>query len=568
MNHTICIMDGALGTYYQQCFSTNEQPEYANTNYPERIRQIHKEYIEAGAMAIRTNTFATNQASLHLSKEELHVNRKAAFELANENKVTVFCDIGPIPMQDPTQIEAVKQEYVDIVNDFLKMGGTHFLFETMSDISMIEPALKTLKENDAFVMVNFHVDQFGYSSTGLSLRHLVKEANDLEVDCVGCNCGIGPTHMKQVLNKLSGCQSALPNAGYPKRIDNKTIFKEDKSQYFADACVELVDLGIQYIGGCCGTTPAMIGALATRLKSYTVSRHEQPKVEEYSEATVHNHAFWNKDKEKLIAVELAPPFDTDDTKLMEAAHRLQNAGVDVLTFPDSPSGRTRIDPVLMAEKVYRETKLCVMPHICCRDKNASALRSQFLGAKINDIHNFLIITGDPVNVQERDSVKSVFQFDSVHLMDVVKNMNEEILASDPIYYCGAINQNRLNLDVEISRVKKKMASGAQYFLTQPVFSQESVDRLKRIYEETGAKILCGIMPLVSRRNAQFMSNEISGIDVPEEVILRYPEKGSRKDGERVGVEVSKEMMEKTRDFVAGYYFSFPFNRVYLLEEIL
>ena len=271
---------------------------------------------------------------------------------------------------------------------------------------------------------------------------------------------------------------------------------------------------------------------------------------------------------KLIAVELAPPLGSDDEKLMDAAHLLLKSGVDVLTFPDSPSGRTRADSILMAEKVARETGMCVMPHICCRDKNAIAMRSQLLGAQINHIRNFLVITGDPIPSMMRNSIKSVFNFDSVGLMHIINDMNEEMFADAPVCYGGAINQGRRNLEVEIGRVKKKMEAGATFFLTQPISTRESAERVRRVKEETGARILCGIMPFVSLKNAVFMKNEMTGIDVTDEVLARYREDMTREEGEQAGIQLAKEMMALTDDFADGYYFSFPFNRVGMLEKII
>ena len=241
----------------------------------------------------------------------------------------------------------------------------------------------------------------------------------------------------------------------------------------------------------------------------------------FNKTPVKNSAFYcGKEGKKLIAVELAPPFDSDADKLMDAAHYLKEKGVDVLTFPDSPSGRTRADSILIAAKVSRQTGMCVMPHLCCRDKNAIAIRSQLLGAHINGINNFLVITGDPIPQMIRSSVKSVFNFDSVGLMNIIEDMNEDQFKQEPIVYGGAINQGRKRLDIEISRVKKKMEAGAAFFMTQPVFSDEDIKRLSTIKKETGARILCGIMPLVSLKNATFMKNEMAGLDVTDEVLSR------------------------------------------------
>ncbi|MCI7041279.1 MAG: methylenetetrahydrofolate reductase [Lachnospiraceae bacterium] len=222
----------------------------------------------------------------------------------------------------------------------------------------------------------------------------------------------------------------------------------------------------------------------------------------------------------------------------------------------------------MAEKVSRETGICVMPHICCRDKNAIAMRSQLLGAYINQIHNFLIITGDPIPTMERTSVKGVFNFDSVGLMQILSDMNEDHFVKAPVCYGGAINQGRKNLEIEIGRVKKKMEAGATFFLTQPVSTKEGADRLRKIKQETGARILCGIMPFVSLKNAMFMKNEMTGIDVSDEVLLRYRADMTREEGEKAGINLAKEVIAMTEDFADGYYFSFPFSRVHMLKDIL
>ena len=196
------------------------------------------------------------------------------------------------------------------------------------------------------------------------------------------------------------------------------------------------------------------------------------------------------------------------------------------------------------------------------------MRSQLLGAHINNINNFLVITGDPIPSVVRASVKSVFNFDSVGLMNIISDMNQEQFADKPVIYGGAINQGRVNFNVELTRVKKKMEAGATFFMTQPVFTDEDISRLRQIKEETGARILCGIMPFVSLRNATFMKNEMTGINVTDEIISRYRADMTKEEGEETGIQIAKEIIAKTIDFVDGYYFSFPFNRVHMLEKII
>lgn len=571
------IMDGAFGTYYAQLYDTKELPELANTKYPERVLGIHREYMEAGARIIRTNTFAANTISMDMPWEVVQENIRRGYRLAREavgeKEVYVAADIGQIPCNSQTIRENISKEYVDICETFLEEGAEIFVFETFSDLEEIREAVQTVGDA-AYIIVQFSVNQFGYSNSGLSARKLVERAEIMAgVDAVGFNCGIGPGHMQKIIRNIgfSGKKrlTVLPNAGYPQIISNRMIFDNKNIDYFAAKVSDLAKDGADIVGGCCGTTPEYIRQIKDKISlkpsKKAVSEASGEKVilpkKDYS-------FFAGKEGKKLIAVELAPPLGSDDEKLMDAAHLLLRSGVDVLTFPDSPSGRTRADSILMAEKVARETGMCVMPHICCRDKNAIAMRSQLLGAYINHIHNFLVITGDPIPTMARDSVKSVFNFDSVGLMRIMGDMNEDQFVTAPVCYGGAINQGRRNLEVEIQRVKKKMAAGAEFFLTQPVSTKEGAERLRRMKEETGARILCGIMPFVSLKNAVFMKNEMTGIDVTDEVLARYREDMSREEGEQAGIDLAREMIALTEDFADGYYFSFPFNRVHMLEKII
>lgn len=578
------IADGSFGTYYSQKYKTVDIPEYANITASQRISEIHTEYINSGAKLIRTNTFASNTYSLDCSIEKVKENIKAAYKIAKEaveqsgKEIFIAGNIGPVPAVFQPDFEAVEEEYYQIAKTFIDEGADILCFETFTQSEHIMPAIKRIKEEcNPFIIVQFCVNQYGYSEAGESAERLVSEtAFSKCVDAVGLNCGVGPAHMQQILSKINlnnNCfATAMPNAGYPLLVRNRVKYA-DNPIYFASKVNGMALLGADIIGGCCGTTPDYIREVAKTIDLTPTVKSDETSANNENEKPVIKKSFFRnadgtiKDK-KLIAVELAPPFGADDKKLLEAAHMLKGLGVDVLTFPDSPSGRTRIDSVLMAQKVKNVTGFEVMPHICCRDKNAIAVRSTFLGASINGINNFLIITGDPIPVMARQVVKSVFNFDSVGLMRIADEMNSEALKDSPLTYGGAINQSRRRIESEIKRVQKKMEAGAEFFLTQPVFTAEDAERLRRVKEETGARILCGIMPLVSRKNALFMKNEISGVNVTDEVIERYPENADREDGENVGVELAKEMIAATRNFTDGYYFSFPFNRTYLLKRII
>ncbi len=576
------LCDGAFGTYYGAVTGKEEPCEWANTDNPKLVKKIHREYIEAGARFIRTNTFAANRQILScLDKQVKELVREGfllAKEVADEANEPVFvgADIGPIPPDGGSTEEEREAEYLSICHTFLEAGAEIFVFETFPDLDEILPVIKRIKEEQpgTFIVVQFCVNQFGYSNAGLSAKRLLEEVgNTDEIDAVGFNCGVGPGHLFQIMEKqnlaIGKFITAFPNAGYPQMIQSRMVFL-DNEEYFVEKGKAIAGLTVDMVGGCCGTTPSYIAKLKREvLWERTGLRLPEKKEQETEKHKVRDYSFFGGKQKKLIAVELAPPIDANDEKIMDAANRLKNCNVDVVTFPDSPSGRTRVDPILMASKVMKETGMCVMPHICCRDKNAIAIRSQLLGAQVNGIHNFLVITGDPVPNMVRQSVKSVFNFDSVGLMKIVKDMNEESFAEEPLTYGGAINYNRRNMEVECMRIQKKVQAGATFFFTQPIFCKEDAEKIRELKKEVpDARILCGIMPLISRKNALFMKNEMVGIHVPEEIIARFSEDMTRKQGEETGAAIAGEVMAMTEDFADGFYFSLPFNRVNVLEQIL
>ena len=589
LKHNKIICDGAFGTYYN-ALGFNGLPEWANFDSYETVKKIHMDYIRAGASLIRTNTFAANTRTMYADTKTIQPDKKiledclkagyeiakaAVKESANPN-VFIAADMGPLEEEQGYSEEEALNEYQFLTDVFLNAGTKVLLFETLSGFGKLPELLIQIKEKhpDVFIMVQFALNQHGYTEKGISCRKLLESAMDLpQLDLIGFNCGVGPGHLLKILREVPLPKnlyiSALPNAGYPNSTAGRMVFMENR-EYFGQKMLEIASLGINILGGCCGTDPEYIKIT----KSY-LDQTNFIKTDPYSEMneinrkqTSDNRFYKSKGNAKVIAVELSPPINANSENIMDAANILRKCNVDVVTFPDSPSGRTRADSVLMAIKVLRETGLCVMPHICCRDKNAIAIRAQILGAHINGVKNFLVITGDPVPVNVRNDIKSVFNFDSTGMMKIMQQMNQEQFANDQLVFGGAINHTRRNLEVEIARVKKKMECGATFFMTQPVFCEKDIESLKQIKKETKAYILCGIMPLVSRKNAIFMKNEMTGIEVPDDLIERYLPDMNKYDGEEVGVNIAKEIISKTQDFVDGYYFSLPFNRTYLLNRIL
>ena len=272
--------------------------------------------------------------------------------------------------------------------------------------------------------------------------------------------------------------------------------------------------------------------------------------------------------EKIFVVELDPPFDANDTKLMDGASLLRDIGVDMITLADSPLARPRADSIASAIKMRYTRQMEAMPHISCRDKNVIAHRAQLLGMHMNGLRHALIVTGDPIARGDRESIKSVFNFNSIKLMKYVQTMNQEVFGNRPIYYGGALNHNNGSADNIAARMRLKMEAGAQWFLTQPIYGQDDIDRLRELKEKSGGRIIAGIMPLVSRKNALFIKNEMPGIHVPEHVLKQYEEGMSREAYEDVAAAISVDLMKRLEDVCDGYYMMTPFNRAALIKRII
>lgn len=580
------LCDGAFGTY---CMSLRDDigvPERANLIAPELVHQIHRQYLEAGASLIRTNTFAVQEGILHEKQEALQEYLTAGYKIAaqeaeaererSKREVYVAGDIGPLPTSGDFQDQGTAF-YEWTAETLLSAGAEILLFESFPDMEAIRPVIqKIYAKYHPFIMVQFCLNQYGYSSTGASADQLFRQAEKMEeISVVGLNCGIGPVHMLRILEKTGLPQnkwiSVLPNAGYPKLSRNRMIYHQNVA-YFADKLKEIASLGADLIGGCCGTTPSYIDEIARTIPLCQMPR-KAAKIRETEERKqeIKSNAFYAKKeqtKKKLIAAELVPPVDIQIEKLMDAANALKSQNVDVITLPDSPSGRTRVDSIATAIRVYQETGICVMPHICCRDKNNIAMIAQIMGAYINEIRNFLVITGDPVPAASRSDIKSVFSYNSVGVMQILKEMNQNNFAADPICYGAALNCGAVNMPVEIGRMKRKIQAGADFFITQPIFNAAEIEHLKEAKAETGARIICGLMPLVSYRNAQFIQNEITGINITDETVNRFHPEMTKQEAEKVGVEICREIVRGTWDIADGYYFSIPFYRAYLLGRIM
>lgn len=584
------LAQGAMGTYYGiKTQREEEMSETANFSNPWKIQEIHEEYIEAGANLLITNTFSANTVSLQ--NEWANVKEciqkgiqiaKAAISHKKKNNQEIFLagDIGPIPENGERTREENLNEYKKICDIFIEEKLSIILFETFSEISYIKELAVYIKEKapDIFLIANLCVNKNGYTLAGMNGKRLLEELADIkEIDVCGLNCGVGSGHIYQLVLKMQELLKKkyimiAPNAGYPEQLQNRMVFLNNAG-YFAENMKKMSEMNLAILGGCCGTTPKHIELLGKEMDN-TPANIDKNKTKDESilkekAVTVKKNAFLEKlqSGKKVVAVELDPPYDGNDEKIMECAHILGNMNVDMITIADSPMGRSRVDSILMSVKIASETGMSVMPHLSCRDKNMIAMRSGIIGGYVNKIRNLLLVTGDPVPSEQRTATTSVFDYHSIRLMEFVKEMNQEHFAEDPIVYGGALNYGRGKIENVIARIEKKLQAGASYFLTQPIYAKEDIERIRQIKECVDTKILCGIMPLVSYRNANFIKNEMTGIHVPDEIVERYRPDMSKEEAEWVGANIASEIIEKLSPYADGYYFMLPFNRVSLMEKI-
>ena len=568
------LFDGAMGTYYAARPGRAEtRCEQASLDAPDEIAAIHHAYLEAGAQAIRTNTFDVG-GDWETAQKIIRAGCAVALEAAHPFGAYVFADLGPAPQDGALSPGAHYRRQAEI---FLEQGLTCFIAETLSTDEGIPELARYLKERcpEAFLLVSFAVAPDGFTREGLSGRALFRRAASLGgVDGVGFNCVSGPRHLLEFvrgldLSLLGGRPlSVLPNAGYPTVLGRRVVYRGG-ADYFASLMADAARAGAAILGGCCGTTPAHIARTAQALKGLP---DKPPALPAQPREQIEDQPVQNRLRDKLaagkrvVAVELDPPADDRVDLFMEGVRALRDAGADAVTVADCPVGRPRADSSLLACKIRRETGVEPLPHLTCRDRNLNATKALLLGLSMEGVHNVLLVTGDPIPSTDRDEVKSVFNFNSRKLARYVSGLNETALRT-PFRIFGALNVNAPNFAVQLRLALEKEANGVSGFLTQPVLSADALDNLKLARETLRGKILGGIYPVVSYKNACFLNNEIAGMRIAPEIAARYEGK-SREEAEELAAEISVRIAGEIAPYTDGLYLMTPFRRVALMARIL
>lgn len=568
------LFDGAFGTYYAQLTNKFEPCELANLNDHQTVLKIHKEYIDAGVDAIKTNTFGAN-SGLGLDSETVQKIIKAGYNIAldaiQDSKAKVYADIGPIPYKD----KDVSQEYINIADVFLSLGAQNFLFETMPEYNVLKPVLKHIKQKNpnSYIIVSFAASLDGYTKSGLYYKQLLDKAQkDTNIDAIGLNCLCGPAHILPLVQEyfpnIVKPMSVMPNSGYPESIGNRMVYI-DNADYFSKKILKLRKLGITILGGCCGTTPLHIQKSRLLLNSFKGDKPLKTNinvVKEEQTPTLKN-TFYEKLSNNLfpIAVELKAPIDTKIDYLINGAQELKKVGADLITIADSPLSRARADSFLIGSKIKREANIDVLPHLTCRDKNIISIKAALLGLNIEGVNNVFVITGDPIIATDRSSIKGVFDFNSVGLIKYIDSLNQNVFLNNPFLIGAALNTNALNFDNELKRAQQKIKAGAKFFLTQPIFAQQGVERIKQAKEILNTNILAGIIPPSSYKNAVFLNNEVSGISIPQSLIQAMKESDNPQE---ICFEYAMEIIKQLKPVCDGLYIISQSKKTDLISRIV
>lgn len=571
----VLLFDGATGTALCAQSGEGEAVERLCLTQPQRVLALHRAYLAAGCKAIKTNTFAAHVSLACENKDDQKTLIRAAYDLARRAgdayDAAVFADIGPAP----TDTDSAAACYIAMAEQYLNVGATCFLFETMQSGEGLAEAAAYIKAScpDAWIMVSFAADADGFTRAGEQASALALQMSACgAVDAIGLNCICGAYHIRQLLSALDvgdKWMSAMPNAGYPHVEEGRTYY-DSAPAYYAQQVMECVKAGARIVGGCCGTTPEHIRQIARLLGTPMPPRVRMgdEKAAQPPEKGCRSRILRRLEQGRRITlVELDPPRSADIGGFMEGARQLEQAGADAITIADCPIGRARMDSSLLACKLSRELGIEALPHMTCRDRNVNATKALLLGISMENVHNVLAVTGDPIPTGDRGSVKSVYQFNSRVLAKFIRGLGESGEA-EPFFVCGGLNINAVRFDSELDRAKEKMDCGVSAFLTQPVLSEQAALHLERARDELrGAKLIGGLFPVVSEKNARFLQSEVHGITVDEAVVRAYAGL-DRAQGEDMAVRLCREAASRILPFVDGYYIMTPFQRVELVCRVI
>ncbi len=594
----VFVFDGAVGTrLYDKGIYINRSYDELNLAAPDLVREVHEEYLKAGAEIIETNSFGATRHKLQPYGLESRVREinMAAVRIAREaagDKAHVAGAVGPLGLRiepfGPTSFNEAKEMYKEQVEGLLEGGVDLFVLETFSEMSVIEQAIIAVRElSDLPIIAQMAIQMDGRTTFGTTPEAFTARLDELDVEVIGLNCGMGPNHVLTALEKMRAVTnkplSAQPNAGLPRDVQGRQFYM-GSPEYMAEFSRRFVQAGAKFVGGCCGTTPTHIKLIAEAIRSVSPrqsiseARKESAKVAELTPEDVQvvpaeERSNWGRKiarGEFVTSVEVLPPKGCDAQKTLDSIRLLKDAGVDGVNIPDGPRAQTRMSAQATAVLVEREIGIEAVLHYCCRDRNLLGMMSDLLGAAALGLHNLLIITGDPPKMGPYPDATAVFDIDAIGLTNMANKLNHGLdIGNNPIgkptaFSIGVgVNPGAVNLDEEIRRFEWKVEAGAEYAITQPVFDTEQLRNFLRKIEHVKIPIVAGIWPLISFRNAEFLHNEVPGVNVTPEILerMRVASDKTKEHAREEGITIARESLLEVRGVIQGVQVSAPFGNV-------
>lgn len=594
----VVIFDGAIGTeFYKRDFFINTSYENLCLTAPDVVKDIHRSYVKAGAEIITTNTYSANRNKLKqygLADKTVEINR-AAVKLAKEactEDTLVAGSIGPVGKSTSLH-KLTFDESVEIIGEQIstmqEAGADFILFETIPSFKDAKIASAAIEkyENIPF-MCSFAVDSELETPKGESMASMLKifDTASKKPTAIGLNCNIGANGMLEALEKVLKLTKlpviVQPNAGLPKQVDNRMIYM-CSPEYLTTYAVRYINLGASGVGGCCGTGPEHIADIARSIKplSKTSIIHSKPQKEEVPLQDAVPMEQRSKFAAKLFrgefitSIEITPPRGFDLASTIEKAIKCREAGIDAINIPDGPRASSRISPIITAIEIQEKAGIEAVLHCCCRDKNLIGMQADLLGCACKNVNNILFITGDPPKLGDYPFASAVFDVDSIGILKVCDKLNhgvdiggKTIGAPTPICPGAGADPNAIDMEREVRRLREKVAAGAEYIITQPVFDTKALFRFMEQISDVKVPIIAGIWPLASYRNAQFMKHEVPGVTVPDEIMERMAAVDSREEQRAVGIAIAREAVEELHSCIQGVQVSAPFGNIDSALEVL
>ncbi|MEW9671218.1 bifunctional homocysteine S-methyltransferase/methylenetetrahydrofolate reductase [Ammoniphilus sp. 3BR4] len=590
----VLIGDGAMGTLlHRYGIPVGTCGEELNVTRPDVIKDIHLQYVKAGADLIETNTYGANREKLSKFglEDQVEAINQAAVRLAREaagDSVYVVGSVGGIlgGRRKSIPLEELEQVFDEQIKSLVEAGIDGLLLETFCFVEEALLALSVARKYTSLpVICQLTIQDLNRTQDGYPLEAAFARLVDAGADIVGLNCYNGPANIIRSIESLpvkEGLKlSVYPNAGLPEYVDGQFLYPSS-AEYFGQSAETLYQLGARILGGCCGTTPEHIEAVATRIKGKApVEKKEDSAIGVVKESKVavlsephHEKTLPELVRERpTIIVELDPPRDLDFEPFLEGAAALKEAGADAITLADNSLAMTRMSNMALGSLVKEKVGIRPLVHLTCRDRNSIGQQSHLMGLYALGIDHVLAITGDPTRYGDLPGASSVYDMTSFELIRMTKQLNDGVGFSGrtlkkraAFTVAAAFNPNTRHLHKAVERLEKKVEAGADYVMSQPLYDHEQIFQVAEATKHIQVPIFIGIMPLTSHRNAEFLHNEVPGIRLSDDVRARMA-RFEGEDARKQGNEIAMELIETTRRHFNGIYLITPFMRYEMTAEL-